>query len=291
MASSKTFVVAGATGWQGGATARHLKKAGHRVLGVTHTRSKTTKLEDMGIEPVVADLRDSATLIPHLKGADGFYLVTDPFATRGETQEVASWVEDEIRQGREALRAAHSAGIPHVVLSSVTILALEQGLRIHKSKIPIEKEAGELGLACTILRPPFFMDGWIWRAYDKSPQEWLQSGRIQWSVKPDTPIPHIATDDIGRVAAWSFDHPDRSAGQIWELVGEVTTFPAIAQSLSRRRGRPIVFAETPPAPNDFPPNPGLVRRDYVWDASTWESRFGFQMTTFEQYLRGLAAIP
>jgi uncharacterized protein YbjT (DUF2867 family) len=60
MASAKTFVVAGVTGWQGGAAARHLKKAGHRVIGISHTPSKATKLEDIGIEPFIADLRVSA---------------------------------------------------------------------------------------------------------------------------------------------------------------------------------------------------------------------------------------
>jgi uncharacterized protein YbjT (DUF2867 family) len=175
-----------------------------------------------------------------------------------------------------------------VVLASVTIWAQERGFGFHKSKIPIEREARELGLACTILRPPGFMEGWIWSAMDKSVEDWMKTGRIEWNVKSDTPIPHIATDDIGRVAAWSFAHPDQSVGRAWELVGEVTTFPAIAQSLSKRSGRPFVFVDTPQAEDGIPFFASLVRREYTWDPRLWESKFGFRMTTFEEFTNRLA---
>jgi uncharacterized protein YbjT (DUF2867 family) len=238
---------------------------------------------------LVADLRDPATFEPRLKGVDGFFIVTDPFSARAETDEWDSpgWVKDEFRQGEGALRAAHEAKVPHVVLASVTVAALEQGLRFHESKIPIEKEARKLGLACTILRPPFFMEGWFWSALDKSLVRW-ETGRLEWRVKANTPIPHIATDDIGRAAAWSFDHPDQSVGQAWELVGEVTTFPAIAKTLTRKWGRPIVFSEVLNAKDDFPVNPAFVRRDYTWGVGQWKAKFGFRMTTFDEFVDRLA---
>jgi len=79
VSKARTFVVAGATGRVGGATARHLKKAGHNVVGITHNPSNVQKLESTGVIPLVADLRDPPTLIPHLRGIDGFFLVTDSF--------------------------------------------------------------------------------------------------------------------------------------------------------------------------------------------------------------------
>jgi uncharacterized protein YbjT (DUF2867 family) len=288
---TKTFVVAGATGRQGGATARHLKAAGHRVVGITHSPEKASKLEGMGIEPRVADLRDPATLVRTLTGVDGFFIVTDPFSTRHQSKDVAAWVNDEIRQGHGALEAALMAKVPHVVLASVATAAQEQGLPVHKSKTTIESRAKELETACTILRPSFFMDTWIWRAFDGSPQEWLATRRIEWAVKPDTIIPHVATDDIGRVAAWSFDHPSESIGQAWELAGELSSFPEIAQGLSRRFGRTIEFVELPADRDSFPLNPALVRGDYSWDVGALERLFSFPMTSFEEYLGRLETIP
>ncbi len=227
-------------------------------------------------------------MISHFGDIDGFFLVTDPFARRKETGNVDIWVEDELRQGLQALDAAKTAKVPHVVHCSVTHMGsddvLEQyGLRIHKTKISIERRARELGLSYTALRPPFFMDDWIPNPI--FPEPWLENGRLEASVKSDTPIPHIATDDIGRVAAWAFEHPRESIGGAWEIVGEVTTYPAIAHALSEHFGRPVVFAEVSAAEDDFPANPALIRRIYTWDVGEWEVKFGFKMTIFEELVK------
>jgi uncharacterized protein YbjT (DUF2867 family) len=288
MNKARIFVVAGATGRVGGAAAKHLRVAGHKVVGITHNTSKVQKLESMGVVPLVADLRDPSTLIAHLREIDGFFLVTDPFARRKETDDVDVWVEDEVRQGEQALEAAKAAGVPHVVQCSVTHLgsdaALEKyGLPVHKTKMTIERHARELGLAHTALRPPWFMDDWIPNPIFPTP--WLESGRIEMSLKADTPLPQIATDDIGRIAAWAFNHPDESIGQAWEIVGEVTTLPAIARTLSEHFHRPIVFSEVSETEDNFPPNRALVQHEYTWEVGRWEVKFGFKMTTLDEFVR------
>jgi uncharacterized protein YbjT (DUF2867 family) len=292
MSRARTFVVAGATGRVGGATARHLKRAGHKVVGITHSPSNVQKLESMGITPLVADLRDPSTLIPYLKWTDGFFLVTDPFP--GAKKPVTSfddmdvWVKDEVSQGDGALKAAKAAEVPHVVQSSVTHLGSEAaiekyGLPVHKTKVTIERRARELGLPHTALLPPWFMDDWVPNPIFLTP--WLESGLLKMSVKDDTPLPQIATDDIGRVAAWALQHPDKSIGQAWEIVGEVTTMPAIARTLSEHFHRSILFKEVSGAEDDFPPNRALVRREFTWDVGQWESKFAFRMTTFEEFVK------
>jgi uncharacterized protein YbjT (DUF2867 family) len=286
---AKTYVVAGATGRQGGATAHHLRKAGHRVIGVTHTPSKAAGLQALGIEPRIVDVRDSAQLVPHLQGVDGFFAVTDPFAGSAASPDISDWVEDEIRQGDGELRAAHEAKVPHVVLGAVSIAAQEHGAPFHKSKVSIEKQAKDLGLPLTILRPPFYMETWLpGVSFFKDS---LESGRMELPLKPDTPVPHIDPSDVGRAAVWSFEHPELSIGEAWDLVGEVTTIPAIARTLSMRWGRTFAFSEVPAAPGDFPMFAPMVRRDYTWDAHEWEAKFGFRMTTFEEFVSRLPAAP
>lgn len=88
MVETKTFVVSGLTGRQGGASTRYLLAAGHRVKGLTHTPSKVGRIARMGAEPIVADLQDPSSLVPQLKGVDDFHVVTDPFARSKETDDL-----------------------------------------------------------------------------------------------------------------------------------------------------------------------------------------------------------
>src|SRR5439155_24955217 len=62
MAETKTILVAGATGQQGGAVARSLVKRGHRVIGLTRSVSKLMGLAAAGIEGVQGDLTQRASL-------------------------------------------------------------------------------------------------------------------------------------------------------------------------------------------------------------------------------------
>lgn len=293
---AKSYVVAGATGRQGGATARHLRKLGHRVVGITHTPANVPQLAAMGVEPLLVDLRDSDVLAPHLVGVDGFFAVTDPFAKLASSEDVAVWTEDEVRQGRASLRAAERARVPHVVLGSVATAAQERGAPVHRTKLAIEREARELRVPLTILRPPFYMGSWApgqdaLTRRDSFYPKWSAAGRIELPVPPDTPIPHMDPDDIGKVAAWSFAHPELSVGEGWELVGEVTTFPEIARIVSKRWGRPIEFSQVPVTDRDFPLWAPLARREYSWSVRPWEEKFGFRMTSFEEYVRRLPDLP
>src|SRR5213596_2400909 len=79
MAETRTILVAGATGQQGGTVARSLLKRGHRVIGLTRNSSKLNALAAAGIEGVQGDLTQRASLTPLLRNVDGFFVVTTPF--------------------------------------------------------------------------------------------------------------------------------------------------------------------------------------------------------------------
>lgn len=64
------FSITGATGYIGGALARSLVEAGHRVRALVRSSSRREALEDLGVECMVGDLRDPASLKPALAGAD-----------------------------------------------------------------------------------------------------------------------------------------------------------------------------------------------------------------------------
>jgi uncharacterized protein YbjT (DUF2867 family) len=290
MAVRPTYFVSGVTGKQGGAAARHLVAQGYAVKGLTRDPTKTAQLERIGVEPIIGDLRKPETFVLHLKGVAGFYVVTTPFARVGETKDPAAWAEDEVRQQLGALDAADSAGVPHVILGSVGLADQERGVVIHSCKLVGERRARELGLRVTILRPSNLMENWTDPGLLATLRE---TGLWQLPLKPDTPMPHIASDDIGRIVLWAFEHPETSVGETWELSGEVTTLPGMAKIVADTLGFPLAYSELS---DDQARKDGwdeaslglfrwLDRIQYYPDVAVLEDRFGFRMTSFRELLR------
>src|SRR5437879_13926167 len=112
MAETKTILVAGATGQQGGAVARELMKRGHRVFGLTRSTSKFKDLATAGIEGVHGDLTDRTSLAPLLRNADGFFIVTPPFEP-----DFSVHPEKEVQQVTDTIYAANVARVSRGVFA------------------------------------------------------------------------------------------------------------------------------------------------------------------------------
>src|SRR2546428_4165652 len=153
MAETKTILVVGATGQQGGAVARSLVKRGHRVRGLTRSPQKIAALKDIGVEGVVGDLTDKASLAPALRGVDGFFIVTTPF-DRDFSVDTAK----EVLQGTTAIDAAAKSHVPHVVLASVASADADTGIPHFESKAEVERHLKTSELQYTITRPAAIMD-------------------------------------------------------------------------------------------------------------------------------------
>src|SRR4051812_44865190 len=99
MTEKKRILVTGATGKQGGATARRLVEKEHRVRALARDiGSPAAKaLAASGVELVRGDLGDRAALDRALAGVDAMFLVTTPYG---------SSVETETREGVAAADAA-----------------------------------------------------------------------------------------------------------------------------------------------------------------------------------------
>ena len=106
------ILVTGATGQQGGATARALLADGYRVAAMTRSPDSDAAraLAELGAEVVRADLDDDESLRAALGGKWGVFAVQN------------SWdagVEGEIRQGKRIAELAKEAGVEHFVYTSV----------------------------------------------------------------------------------------------------------------------------------------------------------------------------
>lgn len=231
--SEKMIVVTGATGQQGGATARHLLAQGWRVRALVRDPNKPAAqaLAAKGAELVQGDLDDRASLDRALAGAYGVFSVQTfmgPDGPAGET-----------RQGKLLADAAQAAGVQHFVYTSVGGAERKSGLPHFESKFQIEEHIRGLGLPATILRPVFFMENL------RSPWMGPRDGVLAIGLRPTTALQMIAADDIGAFAALAFARPQEFIGKAIEIAGDALTGPQMADALTRATGQPVRFVEQP----------------------------------------------
>jgi uncharacterized protein YbjT (DUF2867 family) len=229
----KTVLVLGATGRQGGATARHLLTRGWSVRALTRDPNKPAAqaLYQAGGEVVQGDNEDRASLEAAMRGVYGVFSIQAAFA------------DDEVRQGKNVADAASAGGIQNFVYSSVQ--SAEDLARVggDARKWEIEQYIQALGLPATILRPCFFMETLI--APRSDVPSGTSSGAFAIAIKPDVMMGLIAADDIGAFAALAFEHPDEYLGKTIEIAGDVLTPPQIAGAISRATGRAVPYVQIP----------------------------------------------
>src|SRR5256712_12763397 len=187
MAETKTILVAGATGQQGGAVARSLLKRGQRVIGLTRSASKLNALAAVGIEGAQGDLTQRSSLAPPLRNVDGFFVVPTPFGPH-----FSAHPEKEVQQGTTAIDAAKAASVGHVVLSSVASADRNTGIPHFESKAKVEQYMRASRVPHTIVRPVAFMDNYASPWMTSS----LQRGVMEVPLPPTTRHQLVAVEDI-----------------------------------------------------------------------------------------------
>ncbi|MFD3525400.1 NmrA/HSCARG family protein [Streptomyces sp. NPDC058653] len=216
---NRTVLVTGATGGQGGAVARRLLAHGWGVLALVRdpdTR-RAKELEALGAELVTGDLDDAPSLRAAARGVHGVFSVQPADMT-------APHPEAEVRQGRNVADAAASAGVAHLVYSSVGAAGRKSGVAHFDSKTEIEAYVGTLSVPTTVLRPVFFMENWLYLLPEAENGE--RVGSI--ALDADIPLQMIALADIGRIAAEAFDRPAEFIGRRVEIAGDQLTVRQVA---------------------------------------------------------------
>lgn len=232
--SDKTILVTGATGQQGGATARHLLADGWNVKALTRNPNNppAKTLEDSGVELVQGDLADRARLDEILNGVYGVFSVQQ-FWEHG--------YDGELQQGKILADAAKAASVEHFVYSSVGSADKKTGLPHFDSKWLIEEHIRSLGIKASILRPVFFMENLLMPDFKDN----ILKGTLGISLKTDVSLQMIAVDDIGAFASLVFGDPDTYDGKAIDLAGDELTGPQMAEALSGALGKDVNFMEFP----------------------------------------------
>lgn len=236
------FLVTGATGTQGGCTARALLEAGHRVRILTRNpeSSAAVALLKLGAETAKGDLGDAASLAAAVHGVRGVFSVQKPDVDGSDS---------ERRHGFALISAARQAGVRHFVHASVCQAGEHERFPRWQSgywarkywtdKADIEEAVREAGFpSWTVLRPSFMMDNFMQPKADVLfPQ--LRQGLIVTPIAPRSRLQLICGDDIGAFARAAFEQPARFDRKILELATDDLTIGDIAAVLSRELGRSV----------------------------------------------------
>ncbi|MFI9254944.1 NmrA/HSCARG family protein [Streptomyces sp. NPDC053069] len=237
--SNPTVLVTGATGLQGGATARQLLAAGWQVRALVRDPAapRAQALVQAGAETVPGDMGNRPSLDSAMRGVHGVFSVQPTVGYPGTP--AGFTVEDEIHLGMNVIEAAIDADVRHLVYASVAGAERSTGIRRWESKWHIEGRIGALGLPATILRPVRFMENHF------DPTLGVHDGVLADVIKPEVPVQLIAGTDIGAFAALAFTNPDQYIGQALEIAGDELTLPQIVDAISRTTGVAITYRAIP----------------------------------------------
>lgn len=229
------ILVTGATGQQGGATARELLAAGHKVRAMTRNPSGAAAqtLAALGAEIMEGDLNDEASLARALAGAWGVFAVQNTWEAGVEQEEV---------QGKRIAEAARRAGVHHFVYASVGSAHRATGIPHFDNKARVEDTVRSLGFpSFAILRPVFFMENFTSPWFKPG----IDAGTLAVGMSPSVPLQMIAVADIGKYGRAAFERHEQLNGHGLDIAGDSLTMPDVAAVLSRVAGRPVTHFQVP----------------------------------------------
>jgi uncharacterized protein YbjT (DUF2867 family) len=217
--TGRTVAVVGATGRQGGQVVRHLLAEGWRVraLSRTPTGKKGAELTGLGADVVYGDLEDPASLDSAFADVTGVFVMQPPGAAS---------IQDEVRQGMNAARAAARAAAAHVVYGSAGPGNDETGVRQWDAKLQVARGMNDLGLPLTVLRPMAFMELMVDPSFYPQSSTWYTMPKL---AGVDRRIPWLSVHDLGAIAARAFAEPERFIGKDLRLAADVKSLAECRQ--------------------------------------------------------------
>lgn len=228
-------LVIGATGQQGGATARALLERDWPVRAFVRDPDKPAAqaLAAAGAQLAAGDLDDPDSVRAALRGVHGvFLMLTMMVGHRIDPDAVAA----ERRHGELVAELAADAGIDHLVYSSLNGAGAGSGIAYYDAKEHIEHHIRKVAVPATVLRPVSFMDNF--RTYNRPQVDATGTLVVALAVHPEIPMPLIAVRDIGIFAALAFTNADTWLGRTVTLAGDVLPPPTIAEVFARVTGCP-----------------------------------------------------
>ncbi len=228
------FVVVGGTGNTGSAAAAALLAAGKKVRALVRDPARAEHLARQGVELVIGDTEDAASLARAFADAEGAYALVPPNMMHPDPIALA---ESVARATREAARAA---GLPRLVFLSSEAAHLPSGTGPIRGTHLAEGILAGAAPKLTFLRASFFQENWRPVFGLAAEQGIMPSMLADLAAKR----PMVAAADIGRMAATLL--MDASPPALVELGGpELYAANDAAAAMAAALGRPVRPVQPP----------------------------------------------
>jgi uncharacterized protein YbjT (DUF2867 family) len=183
------FVIAGVTGNTGKVVAETLLAQKKPVRVIVRDAKKGEPWKAKGAEVAIAELDDQKALTDALRGAEGAYLLIPPNWTAKNV------LAENKARAQTIAKAVEASGVKHVVFLSSIAAHLTSGtgpvVSAHDGEVALGKTKADV----TSVRAAYFMENF------GSSLHALGEGKFPTFINLDSPMPMIATHDIGIVAA------------------------------------------------------------------------------------------
>jgi uncharacterized protein YbjT (DUF2867 family) len=238
------ITVAGAASKQGRSVAAALLDSGrYRVRALTRRADSAPmrQLAERGADIVVAplELGRQAELIAAMHGSHGAFLMTPPITP------VPPPSQPELALGRELADAANAAGVKHVVWSGLENVhartASAKWAPHFTEKALVEEHIRSLPLRSSFIYLAFFYSNFL-EHYVPARQA---DGSLSFAIylPPDTPMPFVdPLTATGPAVLEIFDHPEKYAGAVLPVIGEILTARQIVDTFVRVSGQKAHYA-------------------------------------------------
>lgn len=227
----QTVLVIGGAEHEGSAAVRHLRQRGLAVRGLLREGevAAAERLRAAGAEPVFADPEDAAAVERALDGVRSLVLAID---------EADSGPRARLHEGRVVAEAASRADLAEVIYIAGSGTEHHQ-VSCDRSR-EIEERMQQLELPLTVLRPVTLMEEipWYWL------HRYAAGLELATPYEPGLPLPLVAADDVGALAALAVTDPELFLGHTHVTVaGDEATPHGIAEELERDLGEPVRLTE------------------------------------------------
>ena len=199
-----TILVVGATGMLGSEICRQLRATGRSVRGLVRESSdpaKVSQLQSLGVETVQGNVQDRASLDRACQGVTALISTVSsmPFSYAPGANDVQTVDLEGVTNLIEAARANHVSHFIYVSFSG----NVDLDFPLRNAKREVERKLRESGLEFTILRPSYFMEGWL------SPVVGFDPGNAKATVygNGQNAISWIAVENVAQFAVAALDHP------------------------------------------------------------------------------------
>ncbi|WP_419884473.1 NmrA/HSCARG family protein [Paenibacillus sp. B-A-8] len=242
--NQKLILVTGATGLQGGAVANEALKQGFkvRILVRDENSTKAQALIQKGAEAVVGNFDDTSSLENAMKNVDAVFSVPISGIDTNET-------DRERKQAFALIQSAIKSGVEQFVHTSVAATSRYNDFpdwgtgywfeKYWTDKWDIEEAVRSAGFPLwTIVKPACIMENFT---AEKSAFMYpdLQQGEIKTVTFADTPIDHIAIEDLASFVCAAFADPKKFNKHNIELAAESLSYKKIAEIISEVTGKEL----------------------------------------------------